>query len=185
MKHPTAFRNGAETGRRFSVARRLVCCTFLALAWPACNAQPEASPALLKALMGLGGMFVEDGLSTAMDVCGQRIPASRPVWTDASRQWHTDHHEQLVALKEAEASIEKALRTTTPSSRPLDMTTFVMYRAQAVSLVLYALATSDDAKASSSCDNLRALFLARADQDRDLDRALADATLVLGAFPKR
>ena len=118
----------------------------------------------------------------AASVCAQRVPTSSMAWSDASRQWHEDHHEKLLALGKAQEALVKAMESQDAPGAPLHMPEFVAHRAQAVSLVLYALAMADDAHAARSCDNLRAEFLNSPDQNHSMDETLAASTTVLAAF---
>ena len=136
------------------------------------------------ALYQLGGMFAEDALATTADVCGQRVPASREAWTEAARQWHEAHQEELAMLRRDANSIFEALKSGAPKGSSLDLGQFAMFRAQLPLLMMYGLATASDAKAYELCESLRAHYLDKQSEDQFLDQAQAAADAALGAVSK-
>ena len=117
----------------------------------------------------------------AADLCGQRVPESRTNWIDVAHVWRQDHHDRLQALAQARGAIEGKLNTVGFDSGSehalLDWPQYVMFRARAVSLVMYGLAGANDTKAAQLCDSLRNEFLDR----RKIDQSFAETQNAVNA----
>jgi hypothetical protein len=182
MNHPFRTTTMGWTRHLVSKAGRSAWCALFAFTAATGSAQSAQPGALAQPLMRLGGIFPEQTLSMAADVCVKRVPASKAAWADTSQQWQEQHREKLAALKQRQNSFERVLAAPVPKSAPLDLPAFVAYQAQATMLVIYGLATANDTTAATYCDDLRARYLDRPSEDRRLDQALADADLILQAL---
>jgi len=118
----------------------------------------------------------------AANLCSKRVPASSTAWADTSSVWRQVHEEKLQALAHARADIEAALNSQGPRPSPLNWQNYAMFRVQAVSTVMYALAASDDSQAALWCDSLRADFVDRRKADQSFEQAQSAAAAALAAL---
>jgi hypothetical protein len=117
-----------------------------------------AGRADLNSTMQLGSLFIEDIVNEETEVCTERFPETKTSWSTASNDWHQNHRDELLELRQTQRTLEAALKKN-PSSAYFNLAQYTGFRFQGTMLVMYGLAIANDHKAGQLCEDLKTKYL--------------------------